>query len=377
MSPVRTSADRCPGVLRLHEAADGFLARLRLPGGFVGAAALRALAAASAELGDGRLELTSRGNVQVRGLDAAAADEFTQRAFRAGLVPSVTHDEVRNVVASPLAGIDRPGDLHATVTALDAAIVADPALAGLTGRFLFGLDDGRGDIAVLGPDALAVLAADGATAHVEGVRVPVAEVPAALVAVAHAFLAERRAQDSAAWRIADLADGRARVRARLGATVGMPDLPAPEPLPVGPVARADGGLALVVAAPLGRLTAAQARWLADRADLADGAPVRVTPSRRVVLPFVSARTSADADAIGLVTDAASPWLGVSACAGRPRCASALADVQADAARSLQRWPGRRVHWSGCARRCGRGADVRVDVVATDHGYRIEDADARL
>ena len=66
-----------------------------------------------------------------------------------------------------------------------------------------------------------------------------------------------------------------------------------------------------------------------------------------------------------------PWSTVSACTGRPGCASALADVQADARADLRRWPGRVVHWSGCARRCGRPARTEVDVVATEDGYRIE------
>jgi len=69
----RTRADRCPGVLRLAEAADGYLARIRLPGGLIGAGQLRALARLADELGDGRVELTSRGNVQLRGLAADVA----------------------------------------------------------------------------------------------------------------------------------------------------------------------------------------------------------------------------------------------------------------------------------------------------------------
>src|SRR6185437_8355244 len=111
----RPAADRCPGVLRLAEAADGYLARVRLPGGFVEGRQLRVLARLAGELGDGRVELTSRGNVQLRGLDAAAAGPLTGELARAGLLPSLSHDRVRNVLASPLAGLDRGTDLTGIV----------------------------------------------------------------------------------------------------------------------------------------------------------------------------------------------------------------------------------------------------------------------
>ena len=48
----RVAADRCPGVLRLAEAADGYLARIRLPGGLIGAGQMRVLARLAAERGD-------------------------------------------------------------------------------------------------------------------------------------------------------------------------------------------------------------------------------------------------------------------------------------------------------------------------------------
>jgi len=69
-------------------------------------------------------------------------------------------------------------------------------------------------------------------------------------------------------------------------------------------------------------------------------------------------------------DQGSPWLRVTACAGRPGCASALADVQADAAAFAARWPGRIVHVSGCGRHCGRPAATEIDVTATSEGYRV-------
>ncbi|MGH3170277.1 MAG: nitrite reductase, partial [Trebonia sp.] len=97
---TRPAADRCPGALRLIEAADGHLARVRLPGGRVTAAQLRTLAWLAGDLGDGRVELTSRGNVQLRALPADAAVRLTEELTAAGLLPSLDHDRVRNILAS-------------------------------------------------------------------------------------------------------------------------------------------------------------------------------------------------------------------------------------------------------------------------------------
>src|SRR5580700_7638537 len=166
------AADRCPGVLRLAEAADGYLARIRLPGGLIGAGQLRMLARLAAELGDGRAELTSRGNVQLRGLAADAAEPLTDQLARAGLFPSPEHDRVRNVLASPLAGLDGGPDLTAIVQGLDAALCARARLAELPGRFLFAVDDGRGDVAGLGADVVARVRADGAVVNELAVRGP-------------------------------------------------------------------------------------------------------------------------------------------------------------------------------------------------------------
>ena len=78
------AADRCPGVLRLGVAADGHLARIRLPGGLISAGQMRVLARLAGELGDGRVELTSRGNVQLRALAAGAASLLTDQLSPGG-----------------------------------------------------------------------------------------------------------------------------------------------------------------------------------------------------------------------------------------------------------------------------------------------------
>jgi precorrin-3B synthase len=428
-SDGRPGADRCPGVLRLAEAADGFIARVRLPGGLVSAEQLRVLARLAGELGDGRIELTSRGNVQLRGLAADTAGPLSDALWRAGLLPSPSHDRVRNVLASPLAGLDRGPDLAGIVRALDDALCARPRLAELSGRFLFAVDDGRGDVAGLGADVVATVRPDGAV--VNGLSVRQADVPgndvaadgapdadflvkaaqdtdaaragsagishlpadlrdvvSVMIACAEAFLDLRGELGGTAWRVADLPDGTGRVRALVASRLRLAAAPKEAAAtrvarPVGLVAREGTGSAgevpasvrddpdfsAVLIAPLGRLTAAQLSWVADRAA---GREARITPWRSVVLPHLddAAGVLREAAGLGFGTDEESPWLRLTACAGRPGCASALADVQADAAGFAARWPGRIVHVSGCARHCGRPAATEVDVTATSEGYEI-------
>jgi precorrin-3B synthase len=384
----RAAEDRCPGVLRLAEAADGYLARIRLPGGLISAGQMRVLARLADDLGDGRAELTSRGNVQLRGLAPAAAGPLTDELARAGLFPSPEHDRVRNVLASPLAGLDGGPDLTAIVRALDAALCARPRLAGLPGRFLFVIDDGRGDVAGLGADVVAWVREDGAVVNGLAVRGAAAEhaaaehaaaehaaagdVVTAMLACAEAFLDVRAAEGGTAWRIADVADGPTRVRGAVATRLGLAAaVPLPTAALAGSAARPVGvvGAAAVLLAPLGRLTTDQLTWLADRDT---GRPARITPWRSVVLPDLpdAAGVVREAAGLGFGVDATSPWLRVTACAGRPGCASALADVQADAAAFAARWPDRIVHVSGCGRHCGRPAATQVDVTASSEGYQV-------
>jgi len=349
----RAREDACPGVLRLAEAADGSLARVRLVGGLLSAQGFSALADAAHDLGDGRVELTSRGNAQLRGLDADAGPELGSRLRGAGLWPSQTHERVRNIVASPLSGLDRVGDVTGAVRALDEALCASARLAQLSGRFLFAFDDGRGDMAALQPDVL--------------VRSSTGDPVGAALAVAHAFLDERAEQGSTAWRVAELTGGATRIYARAGVRPWSPPVLAKPPA-AGPFTRVDGRRGIVLAVPLGRLEPAQLRWLADHAV---EQAARITPWRSIVLPLADAAVVSAAAELGFGVTPDSPWSNLSACAGRPGCAKALADVQRDARSGLGRWPGRLVHWSGCGRRCGRPARTEVDVIATESGYVIE------
>ncbi len=377
----RGRVDACPGALQTHTAADGELARVRVPGGLLTSAQLRVLAAAARDLGDGALELTSRGNLQLRALAPEAAPELGRRLAAAGLLPSESHERLRNVLASALTG--RSGghlDVRPWVAAFDAGLCADPALAALPGRFLATLDDGRGDVTGLGGD-VGLLALDPGTVALvlagtdSGLRAAPRDAVDLALAAVRAFTAERAAQGGTAWRLAELTDGAARVAALLPGPRATP-VPLPPTAVTGPVGaevQTDGRTALVGVLPLGRLMAAQADLLASLAD-----EVQLTPWRSVVVPDLDELrvddAAVDLHRTGVVLDADSPWLRVTACAGRPGCARSLADVRADAATAVTTGAlpagGARQHWAGCERRCGRPRGDVVDVVATPAGYRI-------
>ena len=136
----------------------------------------------------------------------------------------------------------------------------------------------------------------------------------------------------------------------------------------GPVRRDDGGIALVVAAVLGELTADQVRLLADdrppRRRHARGAP-SCCPDPRLPVEQLAAA--------GLLV-APGPAATVSACAGRPGCAKSLADVRPTRARPLAHLPDARMHVSGCPRRCGAPRAVHVDALALPDGGYLVDGD---
>ncbi|MGW1172586.1 hypothetical protein ACWD4P_02540 [Kitasatospora sp. NPDC002543] len=378
--PDRGRADACPGALRLHTADDGALARIRLPGGLLTDRQTLALAEAAEALGDGELETTSRGNVQLRGLAPHCAADLADRLRAVGLLPSDTHERVRNIVASPAAGLDTaPGtpvsvDVQSWVRELDARLCASDWAAGLSGKFLFALDDGRGDVAALDAD-VTLIAGPAGTRLLRlgrdgyGHPVEAGQEVAAVLDAARSFLTALRTNGRKAWHLREVPD------LLPAGTVPLPALAGTGPA----VGALPGGVS--VGLRFGRAGAGQWRALVA----ASAGELRLTPWRGVVLPGAPADRLPGLASVGFRTEPGSAWERATACTGLPGCAKSLADVRADAARALDtarvpdavrdpaagaspvRLP---VHWSGCERRCGHPAGRWVDVLATGHGYRL-------
>lgn len=243
--PARDRRDRCPALSRPWPAEDGLLVRLRLVGGRVATTPLRALLDVARRWGDGRVHLTGRANLQLRGLPRdpraeegrpAVHPDVAADVLATGLVPSRTHELVRNVMVSPQTGLaGGRADLRPVADRLDRALCADPRLAALPGRFLVVLDDGRGDLLDRSCDLGLVALDDGVgqlrVGETWGEVVPLLHAHEHLLDLAVRFLRARGQGPTAPWHVAELPLPLARVE--------PPDPRVPEPSPplaFGPVA---------------------------------------------------------------------------------------------------------------------------------------------
>jgi len=290
MRPVtsRSHTDRCPGVLRPWIADDGAIVRLRLIGGVLSTTSLRALIDIAEEHADGTVLLTKRTNLQLRGIahdDACVSPALVDALTTAGFLPSASHELVRNVMMSPLTGrIGGVADLRPLALELDRQLCATPSLARLAGRFLFVLDDGRGDVSHRSLD-LGVTAVDSQHVQVRigsdhwGPVVPIDEAARELVECAERFLAAAGTGETAPWHVDELPGGGSELAT---ATSDRDDRThvTSLPLPYGIIAQDDGAAAEHIAVPDGLLN----RGIAETIGLHAASEIIVTPWRSVVLP---------------------------------------------------------------------------------------------
>ena len=348
-------------------------------------AAWQAMAQA-ARLGDGNLHLTSRGNLQIRGLAETDQDDLVTILSAVGLAPAATHDRVRNILASPLAGrLPGHGPIGPLVGELESELLSRPSLSGLSGKFLFGLDDGEGDIAQRRPDlgarwhgggsAELLIAGEPATlySHIDRLVPLLADLAEHFVSI-----------PDRGWRIdpgtdphrsvlttakfhEHTADEPAEILAQAGADAGAGEHPEPHP-PVGWIDSPDGSVSLLAVTELAIIDHRLAEFLgaidtettisADRVlgihGLSEGQAEQVV---RVLAPM------------GLIFDANSPWVNATACIGSAGCAKSHTDVQADirlAAAELRLEPTAQ-HWVGCDRACGWDHETTLYTAGPD-GY---------
>ena len=310
----------CPTIHEPMPSGDGLLVRVKPPLGRLGAAELRLVAHAARRCGNGVVELTGRGNLQVRGLTQCSAEDFAGAIVQAGLAsadPAV--ESRRNVTVSPLAGADpaTATDTLALAAAIEA-MLADPRWSVLPPKF---------GIAVDGGGVLPLSVRADVTVRTDGMR---------------RWFTDEAVQTS----------NNAGFISYAGSN--------------------DGGFAIGI--PFGETGAATLLAIAELAERFSDSTVRLSPWRALCFGRVrSAEVEALQDecaALGLIADPADPRLRIAACIGSAGCASGTVPARADAARLAARHARGFLHLSGCAKGCAHPAAADVTLVGVAGRYDL-------
>lgn len=380
----------CPGALRPMESGDGLLLRIRPRLGTLRVSTLSTIARTAASFGSGEIDLTNRGNLQLRGLTAASHLQALAALGEAELIDADAGAEaVRNIIVDPLSGID-PARTNIRLLAgqLEDILVEDRTFWQLPGKFGFsfsGTAETRvGDrstdimVSVIAPDTFAVsLDGNGQL----GAVLPPHRVVDAVMRLAAVFL-ELRASDTAIGRMKDAVtrSGSAMIYAAAG--LESSTLPASieqdtsSPPPVGLLNHRGQTFAVGVGLPFGRIDAHQLEAMHAVASKAGIDTVRLSPQRVLIFPAdretQASQIFAEAERQSLITAFDDPRLFFDVCPGSPACANATTDTRrdarniADAIRGQSLLPS--VHVSGCEKGCARRGAAALTLVARDGRY---------
>jgi precorrin-3B synthase len=379
----------CPTVAEPMATGDGLLARLPPALAPLTPAMLTGLCAAADTHGNGIVEITQRGSIQVRGLTAELVAGFGVALAAAGIAVG---DGVP-IVTSAIAGLDpsEACDIRSLAAELSEALASVGLAAALAPKISVLLDGGGR----LHLDALAADVRLAAEPGQGGVRYRLAAAGTAADATdlggvargdivpAIVALLRRIAGYGPRARARDLlkAEGAASVRAKLG--VVLTDLPPQPPRspaePVGIHPLGDGRVAFGIGLAFGHARAFALKAFVNEA-VAIGADGLAPAGRRVLLAVGVPASRAPAllttaERLGFVARSDDPRRFLAACAGAPDCPSgrmAARRVAPELARILAPVLDGSidVHLSGCAKGCAHPGPAALTLVGGDAGCGV-------
>ena len=346
----------CPGALRPMQSGDGLVVRVRPFGGRLDAAQTVGLAHLAERHGNGLIDVTSRANLQIRGVSETShrllLDGLAQLAL---LDPDAEAESRRNILVTPFW---REGDETQALAAELEEALAESELE-LPTKFGFAIDDGKSRVLAENSADVRIErdATGGLLVRADGARLGRSVARGEAVATALAV---------ARWFVASGArDGRARMAAHLAAGAELPEGLRGEAEPAPIMAAARPGLypqGAMVGIAFGQMPHRTLTQLSGC-----GPALRMTPWRMVLSEGKRTMPSAS----DLITEAYDPALRVIACSGAPRCREAHADTRALAAALAPNiGAAARLHVSGCAKGCAHSGAAAITLVATGAGFDL-------
>jgi precorrin-3B synthase len=324
----------CPSLAEPMPTGDGLLARIHSTGPVL-IRELLGLCDAALEHGNGVVEVTQRGSLQIRGLTPASAPAFT----RAVLAEKGRAKSSPPILPSPLMGFDvhEAMDLRETLNELQGGLAHYAELKTLGPKVSI-LLDGSGALHLDGISGdLRLRALSSSHLHLSLADAGGAAIALGAIELRHALEASILVLDAIAARgplarSRDLAnaDGLAALHLSLAHLITLApvtDSPRPPAQPVGTHQLKAGEQALGVALPFGNTHASTLRTLASAAAQHGASSIEPAPGRALLIvglqTGMAQRLAAFAAQLGFIVAAHDPRRFVFACAGAPACGSAL------------------------------------------------------
>jgi ferredoxin-nitrite reductase len=393
---------------------NSYMCRLRIPNGVLKAAQFAGVADLAESCGGGYAHVTTRANLQVREIEARNAVAMIEGIQDLGLCSRGSGaDNIRNVTGTPTAGIDSREliDTRPYAREWHFHILNDRSLYGLPRKFNVAFD-GAGTIPVLedtndigfqavevnegfglAPGVWFKLCLGGITGHHDftrdtGVLVQPKDACKVADAVVRVFIDHGDRTDRTKARLKYVLDamgiekfvglledklGRKFDRAVPGAVAPRPEFDRTAHIGVHPQ-KQEGLNWIGVVLPVGRMTVAQMRGLADIArDCGDG-DIRLTVWQNLLISGVPTARLAEAtkriEALGLAIKTNAIRSGLIACTGNTGCKFAASDTKRHA-EEIARWCEERVsldtpvniHLTGCHHSCAQHFISEIGLLA--------------
>lgn len=413
------------GLFYVAPAQDSFMLRLRVPGAILSTRQLRGIASMAADWGSGRVDITTRSNLQVRQLQPKDIVRVLNRVQALGMSSRGSGaDNIRNITASPLTGLD-PTELYDVAPLADAMsqyILNSRDMYGLPRKFNIAFDSGGAISVVADTNDIGFVAVKvkegksipagiyfrvllcGITGHKQfasdcGILLRPDQTVAVAAAMVRVFSENGDRTDRKKARLKYLVDKwgvekflsetekrLAFPLIRVAADVCEPRAAIDRKAHIGVHSQSQTGMHYIgVCVPVGQLPVEQALALADIADAYGSGEVRLTVWQNLILPNIpSACIEAASQAIlaaGLRIEAGAVLTGTVACTGNKGCRFAASDTKSHAVLLANRLDERfkilrpmNLHVTGCSHSCAQHYIGDIGMmgvkVGGEEGYQV-------
>ena len=396
------------GLFWLNPVKDGYMCRLRIPGGVVKSHQLREIAAIASELTTGYIQITTRNNFQIRLIEPKNCPEVLRRIQGCGLhSKGAGADNIRNITMNPCAGYDPHEiiDVRPLVNELATLIISSKEFYDLPRKFNIAYDGGglisavedtndigasavkiSGNSVGIDPGIYFRIALGGVTGHQAfasdwGVLVKPEQLNDVMVALLRVFIqfGDRTDRKKARFKyvVEDkglegvLIEAEKLLKYKLIRLTADPAIQEKRTFSqqghshVGMYPQKQEGLVYIGATvPVGQMTSRQLSRLADLADSYGTGEVRLTVWQNFIIPNVNATyaptLAKSLKKLGFPCESSPLRNGFIACTGSKYCKFAATDTKGNAIAMMEYLDKRvkldqpvNIHFTGCAHSCAQ------------------------